>query len=212
MNKHRRTDRKPALPQAPQEGAPLAAWAYRAEDLHESGLALERTASPHEREAITSALDLVDCRRLSSRFTLQPLAGGRFRLEGDVGASVTQTCGITLEPVEEEVAEPFALEFWPAASIPEDARETEIDPFAEDAPEPIVDGVLDVGRIVFEHLAQGINPFPRKAGAELERRQADGGAAPLEESPFAALARLKGGPGAAPPQVQRGKPRSKPKK
>ena len=205
MTKRQKQVQKPSLPEGPQEGAPLAAWVYLAEDLVENGLSAEREASEAEMNAVAKALGVVSCRQLSARYAIHPLAGGRFRLEGDVSAHVTQTCGITLEPVEEEVAEPFALEFWPAGDMPTEAKETDLDPFAEEAPEAIEAGLLQVGRIAYEYLAQGIDPFPRKAGAELEIQQSGDG--DPEPSPFAVLAKLK--PNAEPTNGKAAKPGSK---
>ena len=35
---------------------------------------------------------------------------------------------------------------------------------APDAPEPIVDGLVDLGALVAEFLALGLDPYPRKPG------------------------------------------------
>jgi hypothetical protein len=56
-----------------------------------------------------------------------------------------------------------------------------------------VGGQIDVGRVVFECLAAGVDPFPRKPDATLDRRSsqpADGGTS-KPESPFAVLANIK---------------------
>jgi hypothetical protein len=57
----------------------------------------------------------------------------------------------------------------------------------EDAPELLVDGVVDLGAIATEFLILGIDPYPRKAGAVFDPPAAG------DESghPFAALAALK---------------------
>ena len=57
----------------------------------------------------------------------------------------------------------------------------------EEPPEPLVGGKLDLGAIATEFLLLGIDPYPRKAGAELGPIRADDGSA----QPFAALEALK---------------------
>ena len=101
---------------------------------------------------------------------------------------MTQTCVVTLEPFEAEVAEPVELRF---ADLPEaalDGGEPRVVEVAEeDAPDPIVSGRIDLGALTAEFLALGLDPYPRKPGVAFD--------APGEtrESPFAALGRLRPG-------------------
>ena len=84
------------------------------------------------------------------------------------------------------------MTFWPEEDMPA-PRGGEVDLDEELDPEPIVAGQIDVGRVVFECLAAGIDPFPRKPDAALDWRSsapADGGAS-KPESPFAVLANIK---------------------
>jgi uncharacterized metal-binding protein YceD (DUF177 family) len=60
----------------------------------------------------------------------------------------------------------------------------------EDPPEPIYDGVIDLGALAVEFIALALEPFPRKSGVELPV-QTDSGRL---ESPFAVLAALKKSP------------------
>ncbi len=63
----------------------------------------------------------------------------------------------------------------------------------EPEPEPIVGGQLAVGRIVFECLAAALDPFPRAAGATLDRHEAapQSAGAGAPSSPFAVLAKIR---------------------
>ena len=56
-------------------------------------------------------------------------------------------------------------------------------------PEPLIGGVVDLGALATEFLILGLDPYPRKAGAVF---QPPAQAQP-DESPFAALAKLKKG-------------------
>ena len=64
------------------------------------------------------------------------------------------------------------------------ARETVVSLADEDDPDPVVDGRIDLGALTAEIFALGLDPYPRKPGAEF--------VAPADEappnSPFAALA------------------------
>ena len=59
---------------------------------------------------------------------------------------------------------------------------------ADDAPEPLVGGVVDLGVVATEFLALGIDPYPRKSGVEFTAPAAADDDSP---HPFAALAALK---------------------
>ena len=58
----------------------------------------------------------------------------------------------------------------------------------EDPPDLIVDGRIDLGALAAEFLALGLDPYPRKPGAAFEPGEEEAG----RDSPFAALARLRG--------------------
>jgi hypothetical protein len=165
------------------------AWEHAVQDIPEDGLAVERSASPEERESIARSLELPGCRSLSVRYALVPRGGGHVHLSGSLQAQVEQTCVVTLEPLLNDVAASFKVDFWPETEMPEpssgavDMQEDEADL------EPIVAGRIEVGRVVFESLAGAIDLFPRKPGVTFE--QPEGGGGSSRPSPFAALARIK---------------------
>ena len=132
---------------------------------------------------------------------------GRDRLHvlGQLRARLMQTCVVSLEPFEAEIVEPIDVEFAPPpAAAPRDPRQgarrgrsvPEQDQDAEgmddlDAPDEIVDGKIDLGALAAEHLALGIDPYPRKPGIAF----AEPAEPPKRESPFASLGSLVAGPG-----------------
>ena len=65
-----------------------------------------------------------------------------------------------------------------------------IDLDAEDPPEPVVDGGVDIGEVVTEHLALALDPYPRREGARM--RVGDWAGSEGDSSPFAVLKSLKG--------------------
>lgn len=166
-------------------------WQHAVQDIPESGLSIERAATPEEREAVARALDLLGCRSLMARYALTPRGGGHIHLAGTVQAQVEQSCVVTLEPLLNKVAERFSVDYWPETELPEpEGGELGLD----DQPdlEPIVAGRIEVGRAVFQALAGGIDLFPRKAGVEFDPPEVAEGDGSGPEGPFAALAKMKG--------------------
>ena len=146
---------------------------------------------------IAAALDIASLERLEGRFTLTR-NGERVRLEGEVEAALHQTCIVTLEPFAVALSVPVRLDFLPESDLAiiaaraakdtgEGAIDIEVNLNEEDPPEPIVDGVIDLGAVMLEFLALSLDPYPRKPGAAFESPEPD----VLMQSPFAALARLK---------------------
>ena len=167
-------------------------WDHAVQDVPEDGLEVERSACPVEREAIASALDLLACLELTARYKLVPRGEGHFRLTGTVSARVEQSCVVTLEPLTNEVAESFNVDYWPETELPE-PKGGIVDVHDEPDLEPIVAGRIKVGRVVFECLAGAIDLFPRKQGATFEAPEVapeDDGAS-RTEGPFAALAKIQ---------------------
>jgi hypothetical protein len=73
-------------------------------------------------------------------------------------------------------------------------KTSEKDPGASllDWPEPIEDGTIELGKVLYETLATSLDPYPKKAGASFEWSEGPGGKAEAHGSgPFAALERLK---------------------
>jgi hypothetical protein len=162
-------------------------WEHAVQDIPESGLAVERSASPEELKAIARILELLGCRSLVARYVLTP-RGGHVQLAGSLQAQVEQSCVVTLEPLLNEVAADFKVDYWPETELPEPGGGVvDIDDEAE--LEPIVGGRIEVGRVVFQALAGAIDLFPRKPGVTFE--PPPGAADGRPDSPFAGLAKLK---------------------
>ena len=83
-----------------------------------------------------------------------------------------------------------------AACRPEDdAGEIELDAEAADGPEPLAGPEIDLGEVAAEQLGLAIDPYPRRAGAEVPAEWAGEPAPepspPEKVNPFAALGKLK---------------------
>jgi len=173
----------------------------------DSGLHREIVADDATRAAMADAAGVRDMPSAKASFDLSPRSGGRVQVRGRVQARVTQTCVVTLEPLESEIDEEVDLIFAPVEQIPELAEPADSDEAYEMAepPEPIESGAIDLGRLATDMIYLAIDPYPRKAGAVFEHEAT---AADPEDHPFAALKALKADP--APPKGK-GTPKGKPK-
>ncbi|HZP69633.1 MAG TPA: DUF177 domain-containing protein [Pseudolabrys sp.] len=154
------------------------------EDIPEAGLHLAVEAPAAVRAQVVKIAGLRDLPHLSAIFDLSRRGAG-VHVTGQVKARVGQTCVVTLEPIESTVEEAIDLLFAPQQ--PAKADDEDHGAGDEDPPEPLVDGKLDLGAVATEFLLLGINPYPRKAGAEFAAVRADDDGA----RPFAALEALK---------------------
>jgi hypothetical protein len=92
--------------------------------------------------------------------------------------------------MEQKLKEPVDVIFAPQKTGARDEdHELELEVTADDAPEPLIGGVVDLGALATEFLILGINPYPRKPDAEFQPP----GAEDDSGHPFAALAALKKG-------------------
>ncbi len=135
------------------------------------------TATDEECSAVSSLFGLPAIATLSGRFVVTPERRGQFRVHLEVTAAVTQTCVVTLEPVEQSIVEQATLILMPhdiAARTEERADEPDIIPVSGQN--------TDFGILLTEQLALALDPYPRKRDAELPpATRANGG------SPFTIL-------------------------
>ncbi len=155
-------------------------------DVPEAGRRLDLEADAPVREAIAKAAGLVALPRFAAGFDLMRVGDG-LRVAGRVSAKVVQSCVVTLEPIESVIDEAIEVVFMPEAALPIAAREEDVVDTGEDPPEPLRDGIVDLGAVATEFLLLGIDPYPRKPGAVFDVASADD----PESHPFAALAALK---------------------
>jgi uncharacterized metal-binding protein YceD (DUF177 family) len=158
------------------------------------GASGEIAGTESELEAIAKMLDLVALDRLTFAYRLNRGGGGRLVLTGTLRASVTQTCVVSLEPVEANLEVPVEVEFWPAELVSPAARAA-TDPLGTglaDWPEVIREGRIDFGPVIYETLATALDPYPKREGASFDWAEGEGeGAESAGSGPFASLAALK---------------------
>ena len=158
----------------------------------ETGLHRDIEASPVERAAMAEVGGLREILSANASLDVTPMSGGRFHVGGRVRARIGQTCVVTLDPIESDIDEEIDLIFAPPEQIPElsdlvdDAAESEVE--IPDPPEPIENGIIDLGRLATDALFLAVDPYPRRPDAVFEPPVE---AADPESHPFAALKALK---------------------
>lgn len=146
-----------------------------AEEVPAEGLEGRLEASAEERAQIAARFDLASLDKLEMSYRLTRVSPGRFVLSGTWHADVTQTCGVTLDPLPLSLGEDVRVEFWsPEVWDRNTSASGEIAVAPEDEPpEPIEDGAMDVARLLEQLLCLALPAFPRSEDAELDWDERD---------------------------------------
>ena len=143
------------------------------------------------RAAIARALRIPGIRKLAFSGRLLPAGRRDWTLEGRLGATVVQTCGVTLAPVVSRIDEPVLRRYL--AELPDPAP-GEVEMPQDDSNEDLP-ASLDLCDVMIEALSLALPPFPRAPDAPpLAIAATPPGAAPLEAAairPFAGLSALR---------------------
>ncbi len=170
------------------------------DDIPAKGLDATIHADASECAALALRAGLVAVESLAADFHLCKVKGSRVAVEGVLHALVVQTCVVSLEPFESEIEGPIAVDFAAAVAtdlVPAGIRADRGDRAGAgnprsaelDAPDPIIDGRIDLGAVAAEFFMLSLDPYPRKPGVSFD---APGVAGPESVSPFAALGKLEG--------------------
>jgi hypothetical protein len=165
----------------------------------ESGLHRDIEADGATRTALAKVAGLRGIETARASFDLTPGRADSVHVRGRVTARVGQICVVSLDPIENDVIEEIDLLFVPESQVPALADTVDDDndeggDEVPDPPEPIVNGMIDLGRLATDALFLGLDPYPRKPGAVLELPSV---ADDPEDHPFAALKALKNDPESA---------------
>lgn len=135
----------------------------------EAGEGFHLEATPEERVALARRFDLVDLPSLEAEGEIFVSDHGRrARVEGVMRARVVQACVVTLEPVPATVEDTFVRTYAVAPTRPSGVeQEVVLDLEAEEPPEVLEGGVVDIGEAVSETLGLALDPYPRAPGAAL---------------------------------------------
>ena len=158
------------------------------------GRAISVEADEAARGRIAGRLGLVALDRFALVADVRPIAGG-MAARGRVEAEVVQACAATDLPVPTRITEAFDLRFLRDVDAPA-SEEDEIEIASDDLDLLPLDGDrIDLGEAAVQTLSLALDPFPRHPDAA--RILAEKGVLSEEAAgPFAALAKLRGTPGA----------------
>jgi Large ribosomal RNA subunit accumulation protein YceD len=154
----------------------------------EGGKRFDLIADEATRTGVAQIAGLRSLPRLQATFDVARHGSDGLRVEGEVSATVGQTCVVTLEPIDNEVKEEVNLVFTPpSAPVAEDDNDDDAAIIDPGEPEPLIGETIDLGALATEFLVVGLDPYPRKPGATFEPPAVEDDS----PHPFAALAALK---------------------
>jgi len=173
---------------------PEQAWSFPValHDVPETGRHFDLAAAERTRDAVAKLAAVRAVLRLEASFDVTRRGRDGLHVVGRVSATVGQVCVVTLEPIENAIEEGVDLVFEPPAVpvvVEDDQGGAPVEVPTEDAPEALINGVVDLGAVATEFLILGIDPYSRKSDAVFEPPAVgdDSG------HPFAALAALRKG-------------------
>ena len=152
----------------------------------------ELVPSQADCDAIARDLRIVGLRKLRFSGSLKPLDKRDWQMTADLGATVTQECVVTLDPVTTRIADKVGRRWLKHLSEPSDDDEVEMP--EDDSVEPLTD-MIDLGQVMIEALALALPLYPRVEGAEVAANVfAEPGTKPMTDDdvkPFAGLSELR---------------------
>jgi uncharacterized metal-binding protein YceD (DUF177 family) len=171
----------------PEFGRPV-----RLDTLGDQPRTMDIAAGPEERAALARRFGLLAIDRLEADLAISRV-GDEVAVHGTLQAEVTQACVASAAPVPAALIVPFDILFRPQPVASQSEQEIELDEKELD----VVfyeGGEIDVGEAVAETLSLNLDPYPRAPEADAILRAAGVKSEGEEdkESPFAALAGLKG--------------------
>lgn len=163
------------------------------DELPSHGKKIDLTPTSDELAAIAKRLGLVTLDSLSGNISIRPEMGREISAEGKITAELVQNCVVSGDPVPQTITFDLVRRYSEDASEFDDLGDDDdvIGDQMDEGPDPIEDGVLDVGEAAVEELALQIPAYPRAPGAEFNDIVDDIKDDELKPNPFAKLAALK---------------------
>ena len=177
----------------PSRNAPEFSRLVAADTISNNPQHREIVAEAGEREALARRFDLLSLDKLTAVLDLQRQPGEVIHVSGHLSTDVVQRCVVSLVPVPAHLEADFEVSYGGASA---QADEGDIDPVGIDAPEPLIEGRIDLGEALAQQLAIALDPYPRAPGASLRAEGFTVGPGEVtgeggRKQPFAALAVLK---------------------
>jgi hypothetical protein len=175
-------------------------WPLEVGDIPPKGLEVTIRAEEAACRALARRGGLVAVESLTADFSVRKAEASKVAVSGVLRARIVQTCVVSLDPFECDVTSKIETDFaGPSeigggpherfAALDDRSRELPGRGAELDAPDPIIDGRIDLGALAAEFLMLSLDPYPRKPGVSFDAGVSSGGDAE-PDSPFAALGKL----------------------
>lgn len=155
--------------------------------LPQKGFPVRIEADAAQRALLANDHGLISVDRFVADLVVQTWKREGIRVSGTVDADVVQECIVTLEPLPAQIHETIEALFVPESSplARPDHEDGEMFLSAEgpDAPETFDGESVDAGALAEEFFGLALDPYPRKAAAELPRKSEN----EIVSSPFVDL-------------------------
>lgn len=177
---------------ASPDGGPESEFSrpFKLVDLADGGIEQHLEATAAERRGLAVWLGLAKLNLLEADVELTPWRRDGMRLHGRLRAEVEQICVVTLDPLQRIYEHAFERTFLPAQPVAmTSVAETVIDIDADEPPDPVENGIVDLGVVLAEELALVIDPYPRKDGVSVDSEAV--AETDTSVNPFARLIALK---------------------
>lgn len=133
-------------------------------------------ATTDECHALAARFGQRDISNLKASLRIRRVSGGAVvHVAGNFDADITQTCVVSLQDVHVHLQGDFETFFTEDPDKAANEDEFSVDEIAEDAPEMIANGVIDLGEVVAQYLALEIDPYPRAPGVTLAAQMVGSG-------------------------------------
>lgn len=184
-----------------QDFTPEWSYLFGADDVESEAVKLTISPDADELSALCQRLSVLSFDSLTAELVLKRASGNMtVHIKARVKAALKQACVVTLEPVAAQVDEEFEAWFADpeqAVQLVKAKREKltksgagEVPILEEkDDPEAIIDGNIDLGELVVQHLCLMVDSYPHAEGVVYEYGDDDPRKVPEEfkTNPFAAL-------------------------
>jgi len=145
-----------------------------------------------ELTAIADILSAVSVEKMRISGALIPTGAKDWDLKATVGASVVQTCVVTLQPVRTRIDVPVTLSY--VADYCTDSEDSVTEMTVDETIEPL-ENEIDLATIAIEAVALALPDYPRAPNARLETHVFSAPCttpmSDMDAKPFASLAKLK---------------------
>jgi len=166
-------------------------------DVPEGGLNKNISATPEECRKLAQMLGVIELSNLEASFVITRWHRKGLKIKAEISADVVQNCVVSLETISSSLKEDAQWCFKPEPRASKDTDKdivVMVDPLGEDPADILLEGKVDLGELLAEHLCLMIDPFIRSPAVDFETFYSDAQTPELSEasnvSPFAILKQI----------------------